>query len=143
MGHGRNDWQCYVLKVLQISSSDNPFGTPIISSSYSPSIMMGKVTHIVSVKFPSTPSTLGTEKCKKEDGSEYILSITGGPDISIEGLQKGYNHIYVVQFSSIEDRDFYVKHDVAHAEFAKRLVGAAEGGIDGVAVLDFEVSFGV
>ncbi|KAI5853611.1 hypothetical protein BZA05DRAFT_444606 [Tricharina praecox] len=109
---------------------------------------MGKVTHIVSVKLPSTPATLATQittdflalqqKCQKEDGSEYILSITGGPDISIEGLQKGFTHVYVVQFASVEDRNYYVRRDSAHAEFAGRLIGSIEGGVDGATVLDFE-----
>ena len=42
-------------------------------------------------------------------------------------------HAFVVEFASKEDRDYYVKKDQAHAEFAKRLIGSVEGAL----VIDF------
>ena len=35
--------------------------------------------------------------------------------------QAGYSHAFVVEFSSGEDRDYYVREDSAHLEFKKSL----------------------
>ena len=43
----------------------------------------------------------------------------------------------MVEFASKEDRDYYIKSDPAHHEFAAKLIAAA-GGLDNVLVLDFE-----
>ncbi|KAI0539985.1 stress responsive A/B barrel domain-containing protein [Xylaria digitata] len=47
----------------------------------------------------------------------YIKSLTGGKDNSPEGLQNGIQYAFVVEFESIEDRDFYVNNDQAHKAF--------------------------
>ncbi|OAA60363.1 Fungal trichothecene efflux pump [Niveomyces insectorum RCEF 264] len=51
----------------------------------------------------------------------YVLSIKGGKDNSPEGLQNGITHGFVVEFSSLEHRDYYVKTDPAHQAFVKTL----------------------
>ncbi|KAF7718503.1 Uncharacterized protein PECH_003687 [Penicillium ucsense] len=58
----------------------------------------------------------------------YIKSSSGGSDNSIEGLQAGITHAFVVEFASAEDRDYYVKEDPAHREFVKSLDGVLEKG---------------
>lgn len=52
--------------------------------------------------------------------------------------QKGYTHAFVVEFASVEDRDYYVKEDEKHRAFGGRLVRASEGGVEGILVVDFE-----
>jgi len=36
--------------------------------------------------------------------------------------QQGITHAFVVQFDSVEDRDYYVKEDPAHRAFVQALI---------------------
>ncbi|KAK1712984.1 hypothetical protein CaCOL14_012384 [Colletotrichum acutatum] len=54
----------------------------------------------------------------------YIKSLVGGLDCSPEGLQDGITHIFVAEFESVEDRDYYLHKDPAHQAFMKQ-VGSA------------------
>ncbi|KAI1434083.1 stress responsive A/B barrel domain-containing protein [Xylaria sp. CBS 124048] len=54
-----------------------------------------------------------------EAEEQYITSLTGGKDMSIEGMQAGHHYAFVVQFANQEDRDYYVKEDKAHGTFVK------------------------
>ncbi|PGH15589.1 hypothetical protein AJ79_02371 [Helicocarpus griseus UAMH5409] len=51
----------------------------------------------------------------------YIKAVKGGKDNSIEGLQNGITHAFVVEFENAEDRDYYVKKDPAHLAFVATL----------------------
>ncbi|KAF2127439.1 hypothetical protein P153DRAFT_368731 [Dothidotthia symphoricarpi CBS 119687] len=53
----------------------------------------------------------------------YIFSLSGGKDISIEKLQNGISHAFVLQFYSNADRDYYVNEDPVHQTF-KEAAGA-------------------
>ncbi|KAJ8106355.1 hypothetical protein OPT61_g9592 [Boeremia exigua] len=64
----------------------------------------------------------------------YILSITGGRDTSLEGLQSGMSHAFILRFSSNEDRDYYVKEDPAHQAFKDAAAAVVEKAI----VVDFQ-----
>ncbi|EHK16098.1 uncharacterized protein TRIVIDRAFT_65083 [Trichoderma virens Gv29-8] len=66
-------------------------------------------------------------------GAKYILSLKGGKDNSPEKLQNGITHGFVAEFSSAEDRDYYVKTDPVHQAFVKSLGGL----IDKAVVVDF------
>ncbi|KAK1957321.1 stress responsive A/B barrel domain-containing protein [Colletotrichum sublineola] len=50
----------------------------------------------------------------------YIKSIAGGVDNSPEGMQDGITHVFVVEFESTDDRDYYVHKDPAHRAFVER-----------------------
>ncbi|KAN0077857.1 hypothetical protein V8E54_006161 [Elaphomyces granulatus] len=63
----------------------------------------------------------------------YIRSSAGGVDNSIEGLQNGITHAFVVEFENVEDRDYYVQHDPAHRAFVQSL----DGVMKKVQVIDF------
>lgn len=65
--------------------------------------------------------------------SAYILSVKGGKDNSNEGLQNGFTHGFVVEFASVEDRNYYTKTDPAHQDYVKSLGGLLEK----VTVIDF------
>ena len=74
------------------------------------------------------------QKCvHPETQSAYILSLKGGKDISIEGLQNGITHGFVAEFASTADRDYYVQKDPAHRAYVEGLLPILEKGI----VVDF------
>lgn len=63
---------------------------------------------------------------------------TGGRSTSPEGIERGYQHGFVVDFDSWADLQTYADHP-EHQALGARLVAQAEGGLDGVLVLDIEV----
>jgi Stress responsive A/B Barrel Domain len=67
-----------------------------------------------------------------------ILDITCGADISPEGLQKGFTHAFSVDFDDVAARNAYLPHP-DHRVVGKLVVAAAEGGIEGLAIVDWEV----
>jgi Stress responsive A/B Barrel Domain len=69
---------------------------------------------------------------------EGILSITAGADNSPEGLQRRHTHGFTVDFRDAESRDAYLPHP-EHQKVGGMIVAAADGGIDGVTVLDWDV----
>ncbi|KAH8694677.1 hypothetical protein BGZ61DRAFT_478261 [Ilyonectria robusta] len=94
---------------------------------------MAPVTHIALVQFKAEVSAteISTaienmlslkDRCLHPvTGKPYILSAKGGADNSIEGMQDGITHAFVVEFASVEDRDYYVTKDPAHHEFFQSL----------------------
>ncbi|KAF1946164.1 stress responsive A/B barrel domain-containing protein [Clathrospora elynae] len=64
----------------------------------------------------------------------YILSVSGGKDISIENLQNGFSHAFTLQFFTNEDRDYYVDLDPVHQAF-KEAAGAV---VEKTLVIDFQ-----
>lgn len=67
-----------------------------------------------------------------------ILAVTCGPDLSPEGLQKGFTHGFTVDFIDAKARDAYLPHP-DHQQFGKMFVANLDGGLEGLAVLDWEV----
>jgi hypothetical protein len=63
----------------------------------------------------------------------YIKASAGGKDNSIEGLQNGITHVFVVEFENEADREYYVRTDPAHRAFVKSL----DGVIEKAQVVDF------
>jgi hypothetical protein len=49
-------------------------------------------------------------------------------------FQRGYSHSFLLEFSSVGDRDYYIRHDPAHMAFGAFLTGKVE---DVVMVMDF------
>lgn len=66
-----------------------------------------------------------------------IISISSGIDCSPEGIQRGYTHGFTVDFVDAAARDAYLPHP-AHQAVGKMIVGIAEGGVDGICVVDWE-----
>ncbi|KAI5856112.1 stress responsive A/B barrel domain-containing protein [Tricharina praecox] len=54
--------------------------------------------------------------CRKPDGSQYILEVQGGRDVSPVKVphHQGFTHGFVLKFASLEDRDYYYEQDPAH-----------------------------
>lgn len=67
-----------------------------------------------------------------------ILDVTCGADNSPEGLQKGFTHAFSVDFEDAAARDAYLPHP-DHQIVGRMVVAAADGGIEGLAVIDWEV----
>ncbi|KAG6017856.1 hypothetical protein E4U41_004114 [Claviceps citrina] len=67
----------------------------------------------------------------------YIVSLKGGKDMSIEGLQNGFTHAFVVEFASVADRDYYVKEDTAHRGFVEKWIATADSIASKALVVDF------
>ena len=67
-----------------------------------------------------------------------ILGVKAGRDQSPEGLQRGNTHGFTVDFADAAARDAYLPHP-AHQKVGAMIVANAEGGIEGITVLDWEV----
>ena len=65
-----------------------------------------------------------------------ILAITSGANDSPERLERGYTHAFTVDFIDPAARDAYLPHP-EHIKVAETLVAAADGGVDGILVLDY------
>ncbi|KAH8690115.1 stress responsive A/B barrel domain protein [Talaromyces proteolyticus] len=65
---------------------------------------------------------LKTECLHPGTARPYIISLRGGRENSIEGLQNGLTHIFVMEFQTTEDRNYYVRADPAHLLFAQSIV---------------------
>ena len=100
------------------------------------------ITHIVLLKIRSDVSQedldrvfsdLATLKTKI-DG---LLSFSGGPYSSHEGLSRGFTHGFVMTFSDAEARDVYLPHP-EHERVKSRILEILDGGLDGVIAFDYE-----
>jgi hypothetical protein len=55
---------------------------------------------------------------------------------TLTAIQEGLTHAFVVEFNSVEDRDYYSKEDPRHAAFGEHVGKVAER----VVVVDFSNS---
>ena len=67
-----------------------------------------------------------------------MIAASFGANVSPEGLARGYGHAFTMDFENETVRDAYLEHP-AHKAAGARLVGALDGGVDGLCVLDFGV----
>lgn len=67
-----------------------------------------------------------------------LLAASFGPNVSPEGLSRGFADGFIMDFRDLAARDAYLPHPL-HQAAAFRLVAAAEGGVDGILVFDLEV----
>lgn len=75
---------------------------------------------------------------KLKDRIDGILAVTVGANSSPENLDKGFRHGFVVDFRDVAARDAYLPHP-EHVKVGKALVEAAQSGIAGILVFDYEV----
>jgi hypothetical protein len=66
-----------------------------------------------------------------------FVACHGGPDLNFEGMDRGYRHGFVLDFVDQAARLRY-HHADEHQPISARLVAAAEGGRDGILVVDLE-----
>jgi hypothetical protein len=101
------------------------------------------IRHLVLVKFPADASAETIARIFRElDDLKAVvpgmLSFKGGPNVSPEGLSRGFTHAFVVDFADIAARDAYLVHP-AHQAAGARLVAATQGGVEGLVVIDVAI----
>jgi hypothetical protein len=67
-----------------------------------------------------------------------LLDATFGPNVSPEGLSKGFRDGFIMDLRDADARDRYLAHPLHQAAGAK-LVAACEGGLEGVLPFDLEM----
>ena len=67
-----------------------------------------------------------------------LISADFGPNVSPEGLGKGFNDGFIMDLADEAARDRYLVHP-AHQAAGARLVAALEGGTDGLVVFDLNL----
>ena len=65
-----------------------------------------------------------------------IHSLSFGKNCSSEGLEKGHSYGFVMEFNSVGDRDFYLKHP-DHVAFANNVIIPMVNKNGGALVLDY------
>jgi Stress responsive A/B Barrel Domain len=101
------------------------------------------IRHIVLVKFPATARSDAIDVIFHElddlrsivPGMQHFFS---GGNISPESLGRGFTHAFVADFADIAARDAYLVHP-AHQTAGAKLVSAADGGIEGLIVIDIDI----
>jgi Stress responsive A/B Barrel Domain len=98
------------------------------------------IRHCVLVRFKADADVtrIFTELKALTQKIDGIISIAAGVDNSPEGLQRGHSHGFTVDFRDAKSRDAYLPHP-EHQKVGALIVAAAEGGIEGVTVLDWVV----
>lgn len=99
------------------------------------------IRHAVFVRFKpdaDTTNILAALSALK-DKIPGIIAISAGADCSPEGLRRGHTHGFVVDFRDAAARDAYLPHP-EHQKVGAMIVAAAERGIDGVTVVDWEMA---
>ena len=64
-----------------------------------------------------------------------MLAFYSGPNLSPEGLGKGFEEGFIADFADEAARDFYLADDL-HKAIGARIAAAAEGGGAGIFVFD-------
>lgn len=67
-----------------------------------------------------------------------LLRADFGPNISPEGMAKGFNDGFIMDLADADARDRYLV-DPAHKAAGARLVAALEGGREGLLVFDLQL----
>lgn len=65
-----------------------------------------------------------------------LLTFSGGPYSSPEGMNKGFTHGFVMTFTDPAARDVYLPHP-EHEKVKKLVLAILEGGLDGVVAFDY------
>ena len=68
-----------------------------------------------------------------------LIAVTWGRSKSPEDLERGYTHGLVADFANGEALRVYAE-DPVHRAAGQQIIDAAEGGIDGLLVVDLELS---
>ncbi len=102
------------------------------------------IRHTVFVKFPADerPEAIGAVFKALDDLKAVVpgmLRFAAGANVSPEPLSRGFTHAFVADFADAAARDAYLVHP-AHKAAGAQLVAAAEGGRDGLVVIDIAIA---
>lgn len=125
---------CIILPLLT-SSCISVRGAVAVSSEANPPQPMFR--HVVFFKFKdgtaeSEVRTVQRAFLDLKDKIEVVRDIESGRNVSVENLDQGFTHCFLVTFDNAAGRDAYLKHPV-HDEFVK-LAGPV---LDKVCVIDY------
>ena len=115
----------------------NVFATPPVSKQQEPSNQDRVLRHVVMFKFTDGTPEEKVREIEKRFAAlplqiETICDFEWGTDVSVENLQQGFTHCFVVTFRSEEDRATYLPHP-QHLKF----VELVKPHVDKVLVLDY------
>lgn len=68
-----------------------------------------------------------------------MLRLNAGANVNPEGLGQGFDEGFLIDFEGAAARDAYLVHP-DHQAIGARIVAAAEGGVNGLFVFDFEIA---
>lgn len=96
------------------------------------------IRHVVLVRFKSEVNVTPIFTALKalQTRIDGIINISTGIDESPEGLQRGNTHGFTVDFIDEAARNAYLPHP-EHQKVGAMIVAAAEGGINGITVVDW------
>ena len=102
------------------------------------------IRHIVAVKFPAETTRSArqqvlqalAEMCGLLDG---VLDFQIRANVSPEDpVVRGFKDLFWFDFADTQTRDAYLEHP-RHQALGAQLVAAADGGVDGIFVIDVEI----
>ena len=101
------------------------------------------ILHCVFLKMPATATTADVLKLYGAVAAlkpiiPGMLDFKAGPNVSPEGLDRGFRHGFVVTFDDEAARDAYLVHP-EHVKVGNRIVAATDGGLEGILVYDLAV----
>ena len=102
------------------------------------------IRHIVALKFLNDVSTekkaaLYRELAALSEHIDGILDFRTFANVSPETpVMRGFHDVFWFDFSDAHVRDAYLEHP-AHKAIGAKLVAAAQGGLDGIFVIDVEL----
>ncbi|PSN68895.1 hypothetical protein BS50DRAFT_572073 [Corynespora cassiicola Philippines] len=136
----------FVCFVGLLNSRLNPVVWITMALSRQPEVIIPYTVHVVLFQFKQGTSPITIKEitsklyalkksCKHPSTrAPYIKSISGGKDISTEGLQDGFTHAFIMHFDTTTDRDYYVNNDPVHRDFKE----AAAIVLEKTQVIDFQ-----
>lgn len=103
------------------------------------------INHVVVFKFKAECSDADIYSAFNQLGAlkEIIPGMcrfSFGKNCSIEQLNQGFNHAFIMQFTDIATRDEYVNHPEHKRIAADEIVPMLEQGLDSVVVIDYETN---
>lgn len=66
-----------------------------------------------------------------------MLDFSIGPNVSKEGVNKGFTHGFVMTFENAEALQTYLPHP-DHVTVKKKILESLDGGLDGAMIIDWE-----
>lgn len=134
---------CVVLSIILAFAwagtpgSMNVFATPPVSKQQEPSNQDRVLRHVVMFKFTDGAPEEKVREIEKRFAAlplqiDAICDFEWGTDVSVENLQQGFTHCFVVTFQSEEDLATYLPHP-QHLKFVELI----RPHVDQVLVLDY------
>lgn len=72
------------------------------------------------------------------DAIDGLIAVKFGPNVSPEGLGRGFDDGFIMDLRDVAARDAYLI-DPAHKAAGARLVGALQDGLNGLIVFDLKI----